>query len=156
MTKIQRFFARYEEGANSFDPDLVCPQYTMEFMGGGPNGVRCGKNDEGLRKAIVQRQAFFRRIGFERAKIRRIEETPLDDRYTMTKVHWHMSFEPQRGRHLEFEFALTYFLFDSGEGPRVVFWISHEDEQKVMRDAGLISAESYLASVAPTSTAPRR
>ena len=142
MTKIEKFFARYEEGANSFDPDFVCPQYTEEFMGGGPNGVRCGRNDEDLRKAILQRQAFFRGIGFKRAKILRIEETPLDDRYTMAKVHWHMSFEAQPARQLEFRFALTYFLFDGGLGPKVAFWISHDDEQKVMRDAGLIPAET--------------
>lgn len=32
------------------------------------------------------------------------------------------------------------FLFDpgSGTGPKVAFYISHEDEQQVMREAGLL------------------
>jgi hypothetical protein len=56
MAKIEEFFARYEEaansfGANSFDPDLVCSQHTTEFMGGGPDGVACGRNDQTLRGA---------------------------------------------------------------------------------------------------------
>lgn len=63
MTKIEQFFALYEEGANSSDPELVCSQYTAEFMGGGPNGVACGKNDENLRKAISRRQVFSRGSG---------------------------------------------------------------------------------------------
>lgn len=138
MTKIEQFFARYEEGANSFDPDVVCAQYTAEFLGGGPSGVTCGRNDQSLRLAIVQRQAFFQKIGFKRAKILRVEETALDARYTMAKIHWHMAFEKQPGRQLDFEFFITYFLFDSGDGLKVAFWISHDDEQKVMRDAGLI------------------
>ena len=91
-----------------------------------------------FRKAIPQRQEFFRQIGFRSAKILDIAETSLDERYTMAKVHWHMRFEKERGNILDFKFFITYFLFDPGTGPRVVFYISHDDEQKVMRDAGLI------------------
>lgn len=52
-----------------------------------------------------------------------------------------MIFEKQPGHPLEFKFFLTYFLFDSGSGPKVVFWISHDDEQKIMQEAGLIPSE---------------
>lgn len=45
MTAVEEFFARYEEGANTFDPDLMCSLYTSEFMAGDPNGVSCGRND---------------------------------------------------------------------------------------------------------------
>ena len=142
MTKTEQFFARYEEGANSLDPDLVCPLYTEEFMGGGPGGVACGRNDQSLRQAMVQRRAFFREIGFRHARVLHVEETPLDDRYTMAKVHWHMTFEKQPGNPLDFRFFITYFLFDPGSGPKVAFWISHEDERKVMQEAGLIPGEA--------------
>ena len=138
MTKIEQFFARYEEGANTFDPDLVSSQYTPEFMGGGPSGVACGRNDQSLHQAIVQRHAFFKEIGFKSARILHVKETPLDEDYTMAKVHWHLTFEKQPGHPLDFKFFITYFLFDSGSGPKVVFWISHDDEQKVMQEAGLI------------------
>ncbi|MBN2318966.1 MAG: hypothetical protein JXR49_07810 [Acidobacteria bacterium] len=138
MTKIERFFARYEEGANSFDPDVVCSQYTADFLGGGPNGVVCGKNNAELRKAIANRHAFFQEIGFRSAKVLGVTETPLDDHYTMAKVHWHMIFEKQPGHLIDFKFFFTYFLFDPGSDPKVVFWISHDDEQKVLQEAGLI------------------
>jgi hypothetical protein len=142
VTKIEQFFARYEEGANSFDPELVSSQYTAEFLGGGPSGVASGRNDQSLRSAIVQRHALFQKIGFKRAKILGLEETPLDDRYTKAKVHWHMVFEKRPGRSIDFKFFVTYFLFDPGSGPKVAFWISHEDEQKVMQEAGLVPTES--------------
>lgn len=111
MPKIEEFFARYEEGANSFgtnsfDPELVCSQYTTEFMDGGPDGVACGRNDQALREATIQRHSLFQQIGFKRAKILHVDATPLDDRYTMAKIHWHMTFEKQPGHLLDFKTSL--------------------------------------------------
>lgn len=141
MTKIEQFFDRYEEGANTFDPDVVTSQFADSFMGADPNGVVCGENNEKFREAIPQRRAFFQQIGFRSAKILSIDATPLDERYTMAKVHWQMVFEKEQGNPLDFKFFITYFLFDPGSGPRVVFYISHDDEQKVMKDAGLIPTD---------------
>jgi hypothetical protein len=138
MGKIQEFFARYEEGANTFDPELMSSLYMAEFMAGDPNGVSCGRNDESLKASFVKRKAFFEQIGFKRAKVLSVDATPLDDKYTMAKTHWQMTFEKEPGDALDFKFFITYFIFDSGSGPKAAFWISHEDEQKVMRDAGLI------------------
>lgn len=141
MGKLEEYFSRYEEGANSFDPDLVCSLYTTEFMAGGPGGVSCGRNDQSLRDAFIQRKELFEKIGFKRAKILDVDATPLDDKYTMAKVHWRMTFEKQSGHPLDFEFFITYFLYDAGVGPKAAFWISHEDEQRVMREAGLIPSD---------------
>jgi hypothetical protein len=138
VTKIEQFFKSYEEGANTFDPDLVASQFTDSFLGGDPNGVTCIQNDEKFRKAIPERHALFQQIGFRSAKILSIVETALDDRYTMAKVHWHMVFEKEPGNPLDFKFFITYFLFDPSSGPKVAFYISHDDEQKVMQEAGLI------------------
>ena len=138
MTRIERFFADYEKGANTFDADLITSEFTPFFMAADPNGVHCIHNDEKFRAAIPERRAFFEQIGFRSAKVLDVAETQLDDRYTMAKVHWHMVFEKQQGKPLDFRFFITYFLFDPGSGPRVAFYISHDDERKVMRDAGLI------------------
>jgi hypothetical protein len=138
MSKTEAFFCRYEQGANSFDPDLLASLYTAEFMAADPNGVSCGRNDEQLREAFARRKTQFQALGFRRAKVLHIEETPLDARYVMAKVRWLMAFETTGGQTLEFTFYITYFLFDPGTGPKVAFWISHDDELKAMREAGLI------------------
>lgn len=139
MSRIEEFFRRYEESANTFEPELVVSQYTQTFMGADPNGVVCINNDTTFREAIPQRKSLFEKIGFKSAKVLNIDETPLDELYTMAKVHWHMVFEKEPGKPLDFKFFITYFLYDPGPGPKVAFYISHEDEQKVMREAGLIS-----------------
>lgn len=71
-----------------------------------------------------------------------MQATPLDGKYTMAKVHWRMTFEKQPGHPLDFEFFITYFLYDAGTGPKAAFWISHDDEQRVMREAGLVPEEA--------------
>lgn len=136
--EIQAFFERYEQGANTFDADLVRSQFTDCFLGGDPNGVRCVHNDETFAKAIPERKAFFEQIGFRSATVLNVTPTPLDERYTMVRVHWQMVFEKNAGHPQTFRFHITYFLFDDGQGPKVVFYVSHEDEQKVMREAGLL------------------
>lgn len=138
MNKIDEFFAGYEKGANTFDVDLVTSQFTRSFMGADPTGVICGTNDDTFRQAILERKEFFAQIGFRSARILGKQVTPLDERYTMAKVHWHMTFRPEGREQLDFLFHITYFLFDDALGPKVAFYISHESEQQVMREAGLL------------------
>lgn len=104
--------------------------------------MACGRNDQALRDAVVQRKSLFQQIGFKRATILHVELTPLDANYTMAKVHWQMTFKKPSGHPLDFKFFITYFLYDPGTGPRAAFWISHDDELRVMRDAGLIPTEA--------------
>jgi hypothetical protein len=59
MTKIEQFFARYEQGANSFDPDIVTSKFSDCFMGADPNGVVCIQNDDAFRNAIPQRAGLL-------------------------------------------------------------------------------------------------
>lgn len=140
MSEIDAFFARYEQSANSFDPELVATLYTDPFMGGDPNGV-ASMSAAAMRQAVPARRDFMQQIGFCFAKVLDVAATPLDARYTMAKVHWHLRFEKTPGQPQDFRFHITYFLFDPGTGPKVAFYISHEDEQQVMREAGLLPAD---------------
>ena len=154
MTDIDAFFARSEQGANSFDPDLVASQFTDPFMGGDPSGVMSARNDAAFRQTIPQRQAFMQGIGFRSARVLDVAATPLDAHYTMAKVHWHLRFEKTPGQPQDFRFHITYFLFDPGDGsgPKVAFYISHEDERKVMQEAGLL-ADVPVANAPPAACA---
>jgi len=96
-------------------------------------------NDEALQASFAKRKELFQQIGFKRAKVLDVDATLLDGNYTMAKVHWQMTFEKEPGHPLDFKFFITYFLFDAGSGPKAAFWISHEEEPKVMREAGLVA-----------------
>ena len=134
MNKIRKFFVGYEHGVNSFDADLISAQFPEAFMGADPSGVFCHRNDTSLRESVAQRRDMYERMGFKFAEILNIAETPIDEHYTMAKVHWRLVFEKVKGQPQEFKFVITYFLYDSPEGLRIVFFIAREDEQKVLRD----------------------
>ncbi|MGE8280514.1 MAG: hypothetical protein ACN6O2_08775 [Stenotrophomonas sp.] len=138
MNRIDDFFARYEQAANNFDPVLTASLYTREFLAADPNGVSCGRNDPALARAMSARRTLFDALGFQQAKVLDVVATTLDEHYTMAKVHWFMRFAKAGGPARDFRFFITYFLYDPGDGPKAAFWISHEDEQRVMREAGLI------------------
>jgi hypothetical protein len=137
---IQQFFKDYEEGANTFDPDLVTSQFAEVFIGGGPKGVFDGQNDERFREAIPKRKAFMEQIGFQAAKILSLDETVLDDHYTMVAVQWRMTFAKDGGTAQDAEFEILYFLFIQNEQPRIVMYISHDDEKETMREMGLLDS----------------
>lgn len=141
MNKIRKFFTAYEHAVNSFDADLLSTQFVESYMGADPNGVSCHRNDRSLHEAIAQRRDMYEQMGFRFAEILSIAETPIDDYYTMAKVHWRLVFEKIKGQPREFKFFITYFLFEAPEGLRIVFFIAREDEQKVLRDAGLLPAQ---------------
>ena len=135
---IENFFKAYEVGANTFDPDLIYSQYSKEFMGGGPDGVVVGKNED-FRQAMPARKKLFETIGFKKATILKLTQTWLDDHYVLAKVHWQMDFQKKDGTEVKATFYDTYCLYVHEGKAKVVFFISHEDEQKVMKKLGLLS-----------------
>lgn len=138
---VQRFFERYEEGANSFEETVVLEGLAPEFMGADPNGAQVFELNDEFRKAIPARKEFFRSIGFRSAHILGVEQSQLSSDYILAKVRWEMFFE-RDGQANEFRFLVSYVLRDAGGSDlKVVFYVSHDDEQRVMREAGLIPPE---------------
>ena len=141
MNKLRRFFTAYEHAVNNFDAESISAQFVESFMGADPNGVFCHRNDASLKEAVAQRRDIYAQMGFKFAEVLSLAETPIDEHYTMAKVHWRVVFEKIKGQPQEFKFFITYFLYDSGDGLRIVFFIAREDEQKVLREAGLLPAQ---------------
>lgn len=135
---IQRFFEQYEKGANTFDPDLVTSQFANDFLDAGPKGVFHGRNDEEFRRVIPERKEFMAGIGFQKAEIISLDETILNDFYSMVNVGWRMTFTGDGGAPKVAEFEILYFLFVQNEDPKVVMYISHDDEQETMEEMGLL------------------
>jgi hypothetical protein len=135
---IQEFFAAYERGANTFDPDLVTSQFAEVFIDAGPNGVIAGRNNDEFHEVIPRRKAFMEQIGFRQAAILSLDETVLDGQYTMVTVRWRMTFATGSAPPQDAEFEILYILFVRDERPRVVFYLSHDDEEETMREMGLL------------------
>lgn len=138
MSDFDEFFAKYEKSANNFDPELLSSLYADCFTSADPNGTFCIHNDAEFKQAAVKREKLFHSLGFKSAKIIGKDVNKIDDSYTMVKVHWRMRFDNPSAKKSDFKFFTTYVLATFGPALKVVFYVSHDDEQKVMKDAGLI------------------
>lgn len=135
---MQQWFRDYAEAVSRFDADRVSRQYADCYVEAGPGGSHCIRNDETFRKALRQKREFMSGLGFKSAKAVSVVDSRLDQNYSMVKVHWRMEFENKPGRRIDAEFDNTYFVRHEGYDARVVCYISHQDEEKTMRDLGLL------------------
>jgi len=137
-SSMQQWFLDYAEAVSRFDVDRVSRQYAACYVEAGPRGPVCIRNDETFRQALREKQAFMDGIGFRAVRAENVEDSRLDQNYSMVKVHWRMEFEGRRGQRIDAEFDNTYFVRHEGYDARIVCYIAHQDEEETMRGLGLL------------------
>lgn len=135
--KIKTFFEGVEQVSNTLDLNLIDSQYADQFIFADPNGTRVIEKKKFL-PALPKRQEFFKSLGHVSTKVLALEETPIDDQYTMVKAHFLMQFQKPAGQITEARVDSTYILFLKDVSPKIVMHIEHEDLQQAMRDRGLL------------------
>ncbi len=80
---------------------------------------------------------FYRNIGQTSAKILSIDETMISNGYSMVKVHWGVTFKKTKSKLIEFD--VTYFIQKTDWEPKIIMFIAHEDEEKAMKELGLLT-----------------
>lgn len=60
----------------------------------------------------------------------------ISNEYSMIKVHWGVTFMKTGNRLIEFD--VTYFVQKTGSEPKIIMFITHQDEEKSMKDLGLL------------------
>ena len=135
--KITAFFEGVEQASNSLNLDLIDSQYTDQFIFADPYRTRVVEKQMFL-PFLPKRHEFFKSLGHQSTRVLSLEETPIDDQYTMVKVHFLMQFQQSSGELKEAKVDSTYILFIKGEMPRIVMHIEHEDLKEAMQARGLL------------------
>ena len=135
--RIQKFFEGVEVASNTLDLDLIDSQFADQFIFADPNGTRVVDKQKFL-PFLPKRKEFFKSIGHQSTKVSSLEETPIDDQYTMVKAHFLMQFQKATGEAKEISLESTYILFIKGDTPKIVMQIEPEDMQQAMKDRGLL------------------
>jgi len=135
--RIQKFFEGVEQASNTLDLDLIASQFADQFIFADPNGTRVVEKQKFL-AFLPQRRDFFKSIGHQSTKVSFLDETRLDDQYTMVKAHFLMQFKKASGELVEANVDSTYFLFMKGETPKIVMHMEHEDVREAMQARGLL------------------
>jgi hypothetical protein len=133
--KINELFFEYEKAFNELDIRKTAGFFAETFISAGPKGTITQSKAELLEKA-EQAATFYKSVGQTSAKILTMEETPISGEYVWVKVHWGMTFKKTGDKPIEFD--VSYFVQKSGDEPKIIMFISHEDEQEAMTKLGLM------------------
>ena len=134
--RIKKFFEGVELASNTLDLNLIDSQFADQFIFADPNGTRVIEKQKFL-AFLPQRQEFFKSMGHQSTKVLSLDETKLDDQYTMVKAHFLMKFQ-KAGQIVEAKVDSTYFLFMKGDSPKIVMHMEHEDLKEAMQARGLL------------------
>jgi len=132
---IKKLFLDYERAFNALDVEKQVPLFAEHFISAGPRGSIALGRDEFARMANKAAQ-FYKSVGQTSAKILSMDETAISSEYSMVKVHWGATFKKTGKRLIEFD--VTYFIQKIGPEPKIIMFISHQDEEKAMKELGLL------------------
>ena len=135
--RIQKFFEGVEQVGNTLDLELIDAQFADQFIFADPHGTRVVEKQKFL-AFLPQRQEFFKSMGHQSTKVLSLDETQLDDQYTMVKAYFLMQFKKASGEIVEAQLASTYFLFMKGETPKIVMHMEYEDLKEAMQARGIL------------------
>ena len=135
--KLNLFFEGIEKAGNSLDLELINSQFADQFLFADPYGTRVIEKQKFL-TALPKRLEFFKSLGHQSTKILALDETQLDDQYTMVKAHFLIQFRKPSGEIIEARVDSTYFLFMKGDSPKIIMHMEHEDLKEAMQKRGLL------------------
>lgn len=121
----------YEKAFDRLDAEGQASLFAETFISAGPKGTIAQSRDEFLTMA---RKAgdYYRSVGQTGAKILHMKETPISEAYTMVAVHWGVTFQKTGDKAIEFD--VSYIIQTTGEQPKIIMFITHQDEDQAMKD----------------------
>lgn len=140
---INVFLSEYETEFNiafHSDPDVgtTAKLFAESFVEANPSGITSRRNDDGFRKYIAEKYAFYKDIGLKEMRIVSRDINMLNDMHGVDKVKWKAFYETKEGKKDELEFEVIYFVQVINGDPRIFAYITG-DENRVLRERGLIS-----------------
>jgi hypothetical protein len=139
---VRKFFYRYESLFNrslngEVDTDEVAALYAPEFIAASPSGVMAGKNDNQLKEVMAQGYARYREMGTKKMTIRHVRFSALDDLHCVAHVAWRAIYARKDQPDVAIDFDVHYLIQNLEGDPKVFGWVSG-DEQKLLREHGII------------------
>jgi hypothetical protein len=134
--RIEKLFADYGKAFSALELQKTAELYSDEFIAAGPKGIISQKRAEFLANAGKAAE-FYRSVGQQSAKALSMKETWFGDDYVMVTIHWGVTFKTLKK---PVEFDVSYLVQLTDKTPRIILFISHEDEEETMRKLGLLKA----------------
>jgi hypothetical protein len=133
--RLQTFFADYERAFGTLDSEAIVDMYSDSALAASPGFVGCTKDKNELRQGITNAYQMYKRVGLGSVKILNLSEQALGQHFSMVTVRWSTTFQKTGKEPITFDVS---YLVQNGEKPKIICFVSHEDEQEMMKSRGLI------------------
>jgi len=132
--QLDTLFKQYEASFDKLDIKSLSEFCGDSFISAGPRGTiaQSKKEFEEKGKEAVK---FYRSMGRNSAKIISKRIMPISDCYSMVVIRWGVTFEKTGSKLIEFD--ITYIVQMTGDDPKIILFISHEDEEAAMKRIGI-------------------
>lgn len=139
-TTFKSFFGDYERAFNDVDVRRQAEMFDDSFLTAGPKGAVARSKDEFMGMA-EQVAAYYRAAGQTSARILEATESPISADYSLVDVRWGATFEKTGDRLIEYD--VSYIVRKSGKHLKLVMIIAHQDEEKAMKELGIMPEETH-------------
>lgn len=136
---VQEFFDRYARSRSALDIDLIASQYPDACMFAGPSGARVGEKAAVL-AAFPKGQEFLKAAGHRSTTVLSLDETRLDQYYTLVRATFVWRFEKVSAQPIDVTVGTTFILYMDQGAPKIVFQQEREDFQQALRASGVLPA----------------
>jgi hypothetical protein len=133
---LRLLFAKYARASLDPDPDALAGMYADAFSAAGPTGSAVFKNDEDFRTWLRQVHEFNKQSGMQSLEVVSVRQVPIKDHHTLATVEWGARFSKTGEELIRFE--ISYLVRLLGDRPAILAYVSHDDQEEVMKARGLI------------------
>jgi len=133
---LRPFFEGFAASSTIGDLDALARLYAPSILVAGPNGAHAVTSAD-LMRAIPERRQMLDSLGCRRTTLVSLDETALDGRYTLARAQWRWDFEPPGAVPTSLTLPSTFIVDRSGDAPRIVVYVMHQDLAAVLRQRGL-------------------
>ena len=132
--QLDTLFKQYEAAFDKLDLKTITGYYADTFISAGPKGT-ISRSKKEFEESAEQAASFYRSVGQKSARIVSKRVMPICNDYSTVVVRWGVTFEKTGSRQIEFD--VSYIIQEIGNDPKIILFISHEDEEAVMKKLGL-------------------
>jgi hypothetical protein len=128
--RIEKLFAEYGMAFSALDLQNTAKLYADNFIAAGPKGVISQSRKEFDANAEKAAE-YYRKVGQKSAEALSMTETWFGDKYVMVTIHWGAHFEKLDK---PYEFDVSYLVQLTDNTPKIILFISHDDEDEAMKE----------------------
>ena len=136
-TSMESFFRTFEQLSAESNAAGLAALYAPSFLLAGPGGSQLVRAAD-LEQAIPKRKDLFKTLGCTSTHLATLQETVLDDRYSLVRAEWHWRFE-RSSEVVEFTLPSSYVIERAPDHWQIVAYIPHADIMAELRRRGLLA-----------------